>query len=422
MNIANAMIHSMRLVAVNPKPQRQKLRRKTNKYGFAVVSVAMGLVLIVGLFINMVRPLPYADIRLTPPQTPQTQATTLAWPGGGQAAIAAEDYGMLSTYGTNTPLATASIAKVITALCVLQKYPLAKGQAGPTITLGKRDVALYQEQLQQNGSNVPVYDGETITEYEALEALLIPSANNIADSLAIWAFGTLENYTAYANTYVQRHGLVKTHIGSDASGYDPSTVSTASDLAQLGLLARSEPVVMEIASKKSTVLPFVGRVTNYNAVLGAYGINGLKTGNNDQNRGALLFTADIVVAGKTIQISGAVLGQDSLPLALQQSAALVASIAANFEHVTYVHKGDVVGTAKTAWGETAKVVARSDIDIIRWKSQPVITQNTIHTSRAMKAEEVGALSASAGQAQASTALEISVPVRGPSYWWRATRV
>lgn len=410
----------MRLVEVRPKPHSSQ--RQRGHRGMAMISLGVGLVFILSMSANILRPLPNASVQITPPGVPQAQAVTLKWPGTGQAAIAAEDYGMLSAYGPNTPMATASIAKVITALCVLQKYPLATGQAGPTITLSKRDVALYVDQLQHNGSNIPVYDGEKITEYEAIEALLIPSANNMADSLAIWAFGSLENYATYANTYVLRHGLVKTHIGSDASGYDPSTTSTASDLARLGLLVRSQPVLMEIANKKSTILPFVGRVNNYNTVLGVHGINGVKTGNNDQNNGALLFTADIIVGGKTIHISGAVMGQDSLPLALQHSAALVASISGNFEHTVYVHKGQVVGTAKTPWGGTANVVAHSDISFVRWKGEPVKIQKTIHNTNATNAEEMGALSINAGQAQASSTLEITTPAMEPGYWWRATRV
>lgn len=411
---------SMRLVEVKyAHPSSHKKRRHPT---LAIISFAVGAVLIVSLGINMLRPLPAATISLNTPNTPQAQAVNLQWPTIGQAAIAAEDYGALSSYGSNTPLATASIAKVITALCVLQKHPLAASQHGPTITISKRDVALYQDQLQHNGSNIPVYDGEKITQYEALEAILIPSANNMADTLAIWAFGSLEQYATYANAYVVRHGLVNTHIGNDASGYDPSTTSTAADLAQLGLLARSEPIIMEIANKKSTTLPFVGKVTNYNGVLGQYGINGLKTGNNDQNPGALLFTADITVAGKIIHVSGAVMGQTSLPAALQRAATLMSSVAGNFEQTTYIQKGQVLGTVKTAWGQSANIVATSDVTIIRWKGVGVKVQKTVHETTGSKTEEIGALGISAGQAQASTTLTISAPAAAPSYWWRATRV
>lgn len=410
----------MRLVHVRPKPQNH--HKKNSQRKLATASLITGGLIIAALLVNMMRPLPSATVSLQLPQAAAAEPVSLDWPSTGQAAIAATNYGMLGTYGSNTPLATASIAKVITALCVLEKHPLKSDEDGPKITLGKKDVALYQEQLQQNGSNIPVYDGEVITLRQALEAIMLPSANNIADSLAIWSFGSLEKYADYANAYVLRHGLVRTHIGSDASGYDASTKSTASDLAQLGLIAREQSVLMKIANKQTTVLPFVGTVTNYNTVLGQAGINGLKTGNNDENKGALLFTVDISVNGKAIAISGAVMGQDSLPQALRKAVLLASSIPNNFQTITYVTKGSVVGHVKTEWGNSAPITAQTDVTVVRWKGSPVLVQKTIHTTKGTQPATIGAVTISAGSMQAASAIKISAAAVGPSYWWRATRI
>jgi D-alanyl-D-alanine carboxypeptidase (penicillin-binding protein 5/6) len=359
---------------------------------------------------------------LTPPATASAESLQLQWPATGQAAIAADGYDLLAGYSSDTPVATASIAKVITALCILQKYPLSVGQTGPTLTFTKQDAAFYQYQLQHNGSSVAVYEGEQMTEYEALEAMLIPSANNIADSLASWAFGNLDNYALYANTYVLQHGLVKTHVGIDASGLDPSTVSTAADLAKIGLLARSEPVIMSIVAKESTTIPNVGVVHNYNKTLGVNGINGLKTGNNDQNRGALLFTADLKVADKTIAISGVVLSQSSLQNALTASTQLVGSIAANFEWYTYVEEGQIIGTASVAWGGSVPVRAAETAQLLRWRGDAVTTRQTVHATTADKPASIGALLVAAGPMQTSVTLQLDSSASGPDYWWRATRL
>jgi D-alanyl-D-alanine carboxypeptidase (penicillin-binding protein 5/6) len=352
----------------------------------------------------------------------KAQSLQLNWPTDGQAAIAADGYDMLATYGGDTPIATASIAKVITALCVLEKYPLKVGESGPTITFSKQDAAFYQYQLQHDGSSIPVYDGSTMTEYEALEALLIPSANNVADSLASWAFGSLDAYTMYANAYVAQHGLVKTHIGIDASGLDPSTVSTAADLARLGMIARQVPVLMSIAGKTSVTLPNAGIVNNYNKALGVEGINGLKTGNNDQNHGGILFTADLLISGKTVQISGAVMSQTNLAVASNAAIQLVGSIAANFEFYTYVHKDQQLGTVTTAWGNTLPVVADSNAQLLRWKGSSVTHKQTIHVTSASAPGSIGALDVAASQTQTSITLKLNSPAAGPSYWWRATRL
>ncbi len=133
---------------------------------------------------------------------------------------------------------------------------------------------------------------------------MLPSANNIADSLAAWVFGSHDAYAAYATAFLQSHGLNQTHVGSDASGFDPSTTSTASDLTALGLLALKSPVLMSIAGEKSADLPVAGTVRNYDEVLGQNGITGLKTGNNDADPGAFLFTGSATIGGKTIPLAG----------------------------------------------------------------------------------------------------------------------
>ncbi len=64
----------------------------------------------------------------------------LAWPAGGQAAVGIAGTRIMETHGKQTGVPTASTAKLITVLCVLQKKPLAPGEQGPTITLTQNDV------------------------------------------------------------------------------------------------------------------------------------------------------------------------------------------------------------------------------------------------------------------------------------------
>src|SRR5262249_59005874 len=82
------------------------------------------------------------------------------------------------------PAAIASVAKVMTAYVVLRDHPLRLGQEGPTITLGDADVADTDRRAGQDESVVPVAAGEELTERQALQALLLPSAHHIAPVLA----------------------------------------------------------------------------------------------------------------------------------------------------------------------------------------------------------------------------------------------
>ncbi len=217
----------------------------------------------------------------------------------------------LVNQGNQAPAAIASTAKVITALTVLKHTPLTVGQSGPVFEIGASDVERYEKYLAMNGSVLPVYQGMTLTLRQALEAMLLPSANNIADSLAIWTFGSLDAYRQAAQALVQELGLSSTSVGTDASGYDPSTTSTARDLAVLAAHAMKNPAIAGIVKEPSANIPGYGPVDNTNTLLGVDGIIGLKTGTSKEARGVFLFAATIVIKGKSTMVVGAVQGAGS---------------------------------------------------------------------------------------------------------------
>lgn len=403
-------MHVIDPVRYQPRPERRR------RWPLALVPVVL---LVVAATANYLRPVPQPVASLDVVAPTDATAPTISWPSSGQAAIAADGYGLLGTSGTLKPLATASTAKVITALCVLQKQPLSLGQTGPTYTISSSDVATYQRYVDLNGSLVPVTEGEHLTEYQALEALMIPSANNIADSLVRWVFGSQEAYATYATDFLQQHGLTETRIGKDASGYDSGTVSTATDLTNLGLLATKNPVLMQIAGKSSTDLPVAGTVSNYDTVLGVNGINGLKTGNSDDDTGAFIFTATAHVGGTTVPITGAVMGAPDLDTALHSSTELAASMQQGFEQVAVAEPKQTVGTMRSVWGASVPIITANQLQLVRWKSVPVHTTHQIDTSK--RTGTVGTLKVTAGKAQASTPLQLAHPLPGPNFWWRLTR-
>ena len=105
------------------------------------------------------------------------------WPAYGQAAVQIGTSRIQP--GPNQHMAAiASVAKVMTAYLVLRDHPLRLGQDGPTITLTDVDVADTGRRAGQDESVVPIAAGEELTEQQALQALLLPSANNIAAALA----------------------------------------------------------------------------------------------------------------------------------------------------------------------------------------------------------------------------------------------
>jgi D-alanyl-D-alanine carboxypeptidase (penicillin-binding protein 5/6) len=196
----------------------------------------------------------------------------------------------------------------MTAYLVLRDHPLRLGQDGPTITLTDGDVADTDRRRRQQESIVPIAAGEQLTERQALQALLLPSANNIAAVLARWDAGSADRSVARMNATARSLGMTHTRY-TDPSGYDDATVSTAADQVRIVDRAMRLSVFASIVATPSATLPVAGTVHNTNALLGHDGFVGVKTGSDDAAGGCFAFRAIRWIDGKRTTITGVVLGQ-----------------------------------------------------------------------------------------------------------------
>ena len=348
---------------------------------------------------------------------PQLKALNL--PLYGQVAAGAVGYGQLAKSGDDTPRPMASVAKVVTALVILDKKPLKPGEQGPTLTLDAEDVALYEDYLSRGGSVARVQAGEQISEYQALQALLLPSANNMADSLARWAYGSVDGFIEAANTYLASQGLKQTTL-ADASGFSPKTVSTASNLVKLGELALKNPAVSEIAAQSTATIPVAGEISNVNTLLGKDGIDGIKTGNTDEAGGCFLTTVQYKHAsGNTVRMIVAVMGAATLQQAMQDARQILSNLSADFSTVS-LPAGTVVGYYNVPWGERVSVVTKQTVSLFRWQGTAARGESSLPASRFTNlADQLGELRLSAGPNQAASGLQLDRAVAGPSWSWRA---
>ena len=169
----------------------------------------------------------------------------------------------------------------MTAYLVLRDHPLRLGEDGPTITLTDADVADTDRRRRQQESVVPIAAGEQLTERQALQALLLPSANNIAAVLARWDAGSADRFVARMNATARSLGMTHTRY-TDPSGYDDATVSTAADQVRIVDRAMRLPVFASIVATPSATLPVAGTVHNTNTLLGHNGFVGVKTGSTER--------------------------------------------------------------------------------------------------------------------------------------------
>jgi D-alanyl-D-alanine carboxypeptidase (penicillin-binding protein 5/6) len=363
-----------------------------------------------------------STVQTQPPTLPAARPT-LVWPETGQAAIGTEAFGVLANHGQDKSVPIASVAKIILALSVLKEKPFSAGTQGATLTMTQADQQSYSSWLMRGGSVAPVQAGEQLSEYQALQALLLPSANNMADTLATWAFGSTGEYTTYANEYVAELGLTQTHL-ADASGFDPHTVSTARDLVKIGQLAMKNTVISKIVTQPSATIPVAGTIRNVNSLLGSNGFVGIKTGNTDQAGGCLLFAVEHNVADQTVTLVGAVLGSPDRFQALAASNALVISAKRQLANSTVIKSGTHVATYKLPWGETANARVDDTLQAITWAGNNVTNHIALDEVRlpVKKGDSVGTYVATsrATQTRNSVPLIIDNNITGPSFWWRFT--
>jgi len=247
------------------------------------------------------------------------------------------------------PAPIASLAKVMTAYLTLERYPLGDGQDGFTFT-----VTQAQAQLEAHDQSVvAVRVGEQLTERQLLEALLVPSANNIAWMLAGQVAGSETRFIGEMNAEAHALGMDHT-IYTDPSGFDPSTVSTAADQLRVFQRAMRFPVFRQIVSMGSVTVPVAGTLTNYNPLI-AEGYAG-KTGSDSAAGGCLAFFTKVTVGGRGVTAVGVVMGQGQgsdtqalLAAAGQAAQQLVDSIASRTGASAIAAPSAGAGTRRRRW-------------------------------------------------------------------------
>ncbi len=371
------------------------------------------------------RPLPVIKPIIYPSTYKQVKTISkLAWPNSIQAAVGINGTKILDKNQQNNQLPTASTAKMLTALVVLEKYPLKLNENGPTITLSSSDVNIYNSYASKQGSVVQVVNGEQISEYQMLEALLLPSANNIADSLAIWSYGSINMYKSAATKYLSVHNINFTTVGDDASGYLPSTKSTATDLVKIGELVMSNPVLADIVSKKSaTGIPVANNIKNVNYLLGQYGVIGVKTGNTDQAGGVYVSAVKVNLNKQSYTLVTSIIGASSLATAMNQSVPLIKTAEANISSTTFLSKNSRIARYNVPWqNQPIYAVTASNTNTYTWGGSKIYVKNISLSDlnkTNLKGSKIGKLSITSSLNNTSYSdVILSGSVIKPSIFWR----
>jgi D-alanyl-D-alanine carboxypeptidase (penicillin-binding protein 5/6) len=353
------------------------------------------------------------------------RAPVLAWPEEGQAAVEVEGFGSLGTSGGSAPVPIASVAKVMTAYLTLREHPLAVGEQGFSMTITAADAAEEEQREALGESTLNVRVGEQLSERQALQALLLPSANNIAALLARYDAGGISPFVARMNATARALGMTSSTY-TDPSGFNDETVSTAADQLKLARVAMRSPAFAEIVEEPSVVLPVVGRVANYNGLVGEDGYVGVKTGSDRAAGGCLVFAKKILIDGRSLTVLGVVLSQQGgslIKAALANARQLGDSAAASLRLRTALPAGTAVLSASSVDGRGTTAVTGVALREVGWGGERIPVRVVVRPAMArLKAGESMARVAVLGASVASTSAFARSSVGGPSLGWRLRHV
>jgi len=386
------------------------------------------LLLIVGAgAFNYLRPIPAAAATSLVPASTVTKGTppTLPWPSHGSAAVGAQGLGFIASSGNEVAIPAASVTKVMTAVVVLKDKPLQKDQGGPTITLTEEDVRAYQVDLQGRQSVVKVEAGETLTELQMLEGMLIPSANNLAETIARWDAGSATTFVGKMNDRAATLHMTHTRF-TDTSGASPGSVSTPTDLLALGMAAMQDPVLAQIVAMQQVDLPVAGTVYNVNSALAHSGIFGIKTGSGLDSGANFLFAANASVDSHTIVVYGCVMGQPTLDSAFTAAENLISAVSSGLHVKRELEKHQTVAIYNTAWGEQSDVVTLFDVDLVEWPGMVLrkrLDAPPLSVDRPLPPlTKAGSMHLTLGDYDLDVGLATFDQLYPPGRFWRLTRV
>jgi D-alanyl-D-alanine carboxypeptidase (penicillin-binding protein 5/6) len=174
------------------------------------------------------------------------------------------------SHRSTTRRQVASTIKMLNALVVRESVNLTE-----VVVVPRKAAAI-------NDGDVGLVKGQRLTVHQLLKMMLIASANDAAEALAIHIAGSEKAYVALMNAKAKELKLKGTHA-IDPHGLSERETSTARDLTVLARKIMKDPVLRAIVKTRSVKVPRPGKkartFASTNLLLGNYkGIEGVKTG------------------------------------------------------------------------------------------------------------------------------------------------
>ncbi|WP_341787735.1 D-alanyl-D-alanine carboxypeptidase family protein [Rickettsia endosymbiont of Cantharis rufa] len=179
---------------------------------------------------------------------------------------------VLHTHNSQIRIYPASLTKLMTLYLMFESIEAGK------LPLNKK-LLVSQKAAKMPPCKLGLRAGEAITVREAINGLIIKSANDVAVTVAEGMKGSEKTFSHLMNVKAKQLGMKNTYFKNASGWHDPLQQTTARDMAKLAMaLKRDYPKYYPLFSKTSFI--FRGNIVNgHNRITKNYqGAEGMKTG------------------------------------------------------------------------------------------------------------------------------------------------
>ncbi|RXZ47002.1 hypothetical protein [Agromyces binzhouensis] len=395
-----------------------------------VVGIAVGALAILGIGVYgpamLLGPLPDVQVSVDTAQAAAPATSSVALPADDATAVAfIEDDGTAALVAASADDEASPIggaAKLVTALVVLDTLPLTADDDGPSIRIGPEDYTDYLRYSGEGSRTVQVSPGDSWSERDVVRAVLLASSNNHSDTLARWAFGSVDAYVTAANDWLAEQGFTSTRV-VDTTGLSGENVGTATELTRLAGLALAEPTLgaMLRDDGSAPTSSVDRRIPDAIAHLGDDGIRAISRSFTDQAAITFVWTAELRSGDERRTMVGAMTGVDDYETLDPAVLAAVEGMQAASEPIEVIAAGASYGEVTSAWGDRARLIAtagRTDaafgavaedanVEVAPFTTAPV-------------GRQVGTVTVAIGEREVSSKLELDRAITDPGPIWRLT--
>ncbi len=139
----------------------------------------------------------------------------------------------------------ASITKIMTTMVALEHSSLTD-----TFTCGEE---VYQ--IEADSTNLGIQDGEKLTMEQALHGVMLESANDLANAVAVHVAGSISAFADMMNAKAEELGCTNTHFVNPSGLHGEEHYTTARDMAKIATAAYAIPEFRTITAKTEYIIP-----------------------------------------------------------------------------------------------------------------------------------------------------------------------